>query len=151
MEMNEQTVLRHTTHILVWLSGQYGEILTNYCAEFVGGDRLLAAEIAQQTLLEWPKSLAEFKRGSLEERLKSTAARLCVPHTPQLIYNDWLHEDEVKGELSESDRLLLFMVDNGLRPRNIAIIIGIKSGTIRTRIHRAKQRLERLLEASSNA
>ena len=57
----------------------------------------------------------------------------------------------VQDGLSESDRILLFMADNGLKGPDIAIILGIKSGAVRARILRAKQRLERLLEASSDA
>ena len=53
---------------------------------------------------------------------------------------------EALQNLSERDRFLLECISNRVQPAEIAVYLGLKAGTVRVHVHRAKQRLLRELQ-----
>ncbi|MCU1589611.1 MAG: polymerase, sigma-24 subunit, subfamily [Frankiales bacterium] len=95
------------------------------------------------------KVLAAHRRGkqvqnSLAERLRE---QVVEQYEPSL---DDLHVSELLSKLSPSDRELIeLMVYDQLTPAEIATVLGRSPGTVRVRIHRARQRLQVHLQAGS--
>jgi RNA polymerase sigma-70 factor, ECF subfamily len=93
--------------------------------------------------------LANHRRGLLRrERLGDRLRRQLMAVTPD-------PADEVDttstirqamAELSENDRELLMLTSwEGLDPQEIAVVLGVPAGTVRTRLHRARGRLRKVL------
>jgi RNA polymerase sigma factor (sigma-70 family) len=95
------------------------------------------------------KVLAAHRRGkrtqtALADRLRE---QVVEQYEPSL---DDLHVCELLGHLSGSDRELIeLVIYDQLTPAEIAALLGKSPGTIRVRIHRARQRLQAVLASQT--
>jgi RNA polymerase sigma-70 factor (ECF subfamily) len=94
--------------------------------------------------------LAAHRRGrhvqaSLAQRLREQVATQCEPSRGDL------HVREVLAKLPARDREVIeLMVYEGLTPTEIAAVLGKSAGTVRVRLHRARQRLQPMVAASDD-
>jgi RNA polymerase sigma-70 factor (ECF subfamily) len=80
--------------------------------------------------------------GRLAEELSTQLAELAPPSDTDLAVREAL------GGLSEADReVLLLAAWEGLEPGEIAEVLGVRAVTVRSRLHRARRRLQDRLEA----
>jgi RNA polymerase sigma factor (sigma-70 family) len=93
--------------------------------------------------------LANHRRGLLRrERLGERLRRQLVSVVPDL--SDAVDSAgtirQAMAELSEADRELIMLTSwEDLDPQEIAVVLGVPAGTVRTRLHRARGRLRKVL------
>jgi RNA polymerase sigma factor (sigma-70 family) len=83
----------------------------------------------------------ELRRRHLGERLRVEVERL-VPAGSGVVDDMTARVHQALARLSEEDReLVLLAAWEGLEPRELARVLGIRTGAARTRLHRARRRL----------
>ena len=88
-------------------------------------------------------------RRAHRQRLKMEAY---LDHAPPQVIGDAAERidlQEARNRLSGAEQMLISLrYDEGFSMEEIAEILGVKSGTVKTRLHRARQRLRKLLEGT---
>ncbi|GAA1567620.1 RNA polymerase sigma factor [Kribbella sancticallisti] len=84
----------------------------------------------------------QVRRDKLAERLRSQLAEV-TPDLASLADSTAVIQDGL-AQLSDDDReLILLTAWDGLDPREAAVVLGVPSRTVRTRLHRARARLRK--------
>jgi RNA polymerase sigma-70 factor (ECF subfamily) len=84
------------------------------------------------------------RRDRLADRLRGELRM--IPTSTPAPSDDVLLVRQALGRLSDDDRELLLLTNwEGLSPAEVAVAMGIPPGTVRSRLHRARQQLRRRL------
>jgi RNA polymerase sigma factor (sigma-70 family) len=144
--------------------GQFRELL-GYALRRVGSPDDAADVVAETMLVAWRRIgevptdgtarlwlygvsrrvLANHRRGQgRRERLGDRLRQQLADVTPDLsdAVNSAAVIRQALAELSDDDRELIMLTTwEGLHPREVAVVLGLPSRTVRTRLHRARARL----------
>ncbi|ADB31934.1 RNA polymerase, sigma-24 subunit, ECF subfamily [Kribbella flavida DSM 17836] len=86
----------------------------------------------------------QLRRGRLAARLHHSVAE--ITPDPAALSDATTIVRQGLAALSEDDRELLMLIAwDGLEPREAATVLGVPARTVRTRLHRARARLQRLI------
>lgn len=86
----------------------------------------------------------EIRRDRLAERLRLQLAEAAPDQTS--LADSTVAIREALAQLSDNDRELLMLTGwDGLDPREAAVVLGVPARTVRTRLHRARARLRRVV------
>ncbi|GID90631.1 RNA polymerase sigma factor [Amorphoplanes digitatis] len=114
------------------------------CAEMPPGEeaRLWLYGVARRVLANHHRG--GVRRERLGERLRHRLT--ATTHDPAAEVGERLAVQSALGRLGELDReVLTLTVWEGLQPRDVAAVLGIRPAAVRTRLNRARTRLRRLL------
>ncbi|MFC0624005.1 RNA polymerase sigma factor [Kribbella deserti] len=107
-----------------------------------GTARLWLYGVARRVLANHRRGQA--RRDRLGERLRLQLVQVAPDPTDSIDSNTVVRA--AMARLGESDRELLMLTGwEGLDPREVAIVLGVPARTVRTRLHRARTRLRKLL------
>ncbi|TCC49771.1 RNA polymerase sigma factor [Kribbella capetownensis] len=107
-----------------------------------GTARLYLYGVARRVLANHRRG--EIRRDRLAERLRLQLAEATPDQTS--LADSTVAIREALAKLSDNDRELLMLTGwDGLDPREAAVVLGVPARTVRTRLHRARVRLRRVV------
>lgn len=145
----------------------YQDMVYSLCRGFVNGDNHLAGDLVQEVFIRVWNALPEFKgKASPKTWIYRISVNTCLLHLRKQknFQSQSLSEDqEAKhhadqddskdfqnlysaiNQLKETDRIIILLLLDELKYDEISEIVGIAEGALRVRIHRIKQKLNKIL------
>ncbi len=145
---------------------EYQNMVSALCFGYSRGDRDLTDDLIQDTFINLWKALPKFEgRSSPKTWIYRICVNTCLLHLRKNKNNNAegltakhlgvaeesgtdRHFNELYqaiGQLKELDRIIIMMVLDDLNYSEIAEVMGMKEGSLRVRISRIKQQLNKLL------
>ena len=90
------------------------------------------------------------RRDRLGERLRSELGQLVGADHAATVATNLVVREAVDGLDADDREILLLTTWEGLRPGEIAVALDLPAATVRTRLHRARQRLRQRLNAEDD-
>jgi len=161
MEAHESEVLKHIADgqrriqdAIILLVQRYERAVYNFCF-YTLKDASQAQEITTKTFIMIPGRLLAYelpnhKVGDLFVLLQKIAHELCIAQRPAMRFMEWnINEEERdwRGELSEQDRVVLFLRGQGLKWSQVGKILDISMKAAQKRGERAEERYAEIKNA----
>ncbi|MDY7102365.1 MAG: sigma-70 family RNA polymerase sigma factor [Actinomycetota bacterium] len=114
-----------------------------------GGERLWLFGVARRVLANQRRGAR--RRSDLAAELRQRVRQATTPGHENAVAESALVERAL-ATLDEEDReLVLLTAWEGLRPGEAAVVLGLRPSTARSRLHRARKRLQRRLDVAAPA
>ncbi|WP_077622644.1 sigma-70 family RNA polymerase sigma factor [Sediminibacillus massiliensis] len=177
--MNQEQQFHHKSdkEILVELMEMYGDMVLRIAYTYVK-EKQLAEDLAQEVFIRCYQSLHTFeKRSSYRTWLYRIAVNQCKDYVKSWTFRNFIPSDTLKLESShESDtvsahvlrqeedsilfrnvldlpvklrEVIIFYYYEELSVEEIAVLLGIKVNTVKTRLHRARKNLKQTMEGGT--